>query len=78
NCKYAYSKSGHFYFGETGHFYLGLTTTVRIMYIMLNKRFGKLLPYIRLWLLYVATTPFMLHYTELLKACSTASVAQAI
>ncbi len=53
-------------------------TTVRIMYIMLNKRFGKLLPYIRLWLLYVATTPFMLHYTELLKACSTASVAQAI
>ncbi|OTK57960.1 hypothetical protein, partial [Acinetobacter pittii] len=57
---------------------LELQTTVRIMYIMLNKRFGKLLPYIRLWLLYVATTPFMLHYTELLKACSTASVAQAI
>ncbi|MFV5502848.1 hypothetical protein, partial [Acinetobacter sp. 226] len=25
NCKSAYSKSGHFYFGETGHFYFGLT-----------------------------------------------------
>jgi len=46
------------------------------MYIMLNRRF-KNLPYIKLWLLYVVTTPFMLHYTELLKACSTASVAQA-
>jgi hypothetical protein len=42
----------------------------------LNIRFGNL-PYIKLWLLYVVTTPFMLHYTELLKACSTASVAQA-
>ena len=50
--------------------------TVRIMYIMLNRIFGNP-PYIRLWLLYVAATPFMLHYTELLKASSTASVAQA-
>ncbi|EXH23392.1 hypothetical protein J622_01983 [Acinetobacter sp. 1564232] len=44
---------------------------------MLNRRFGNL-PYIRLWLLYVAATPCMLHYTELLKAYSTASAAQAI
>ncbi len=50
--------------------------TVRIMYIMLNRRFGNL-PYIRLWLLCIVTTPFILHYTELLKACATVSVAQA-
>jgi len=43
---------------------------------MLNIRFGNL-PYIRLWLLYVVATPFMLYYTELLKASSIASVAQA-
>ncbi len=49
---------------------------VRIMYIMLNRRFGNL-PYIRLYLLYVAATPFMLYYTELLKASSTAFAAQA-
>jgi len=49
---------------------------VRIMYIMLNRRFGNL-PYIRLWLLCIVTTPFILHYTELLKAASIASVAQA-
>lgn len=43
---------------------------------MLNRRFGNL-PYIRLWLLCIVTTPFILHYTELLKACLTVSVAQA-
>ncbi|MCU4310126.1 hypothetical protein KTH02_14895, partial [Acinetobacter radioresistens] len=37
NRKSAYSKSGHFYFGETGHFYFGVTTAFRIMYIMLNR-----------------------------------------
>lgn len=42
----------------------------------LNKRFGNL-PYIKLWLLCIVTTPFILHYTKLLKASSTASVAQA-
>ncbi|MFX6498577.1 hypothetical protein ABTG19_16375, partial [Acinetobacter baumannii] len=52
NCRSAYSKSGHFYFGETGHFYFGVTIIVRIMYIMLNKGFGNL-PYIRLCLLCV-------------------------
>ncbi|MCO8077970.1 hypothetical protein, partial [Acinetobacter lwoffii] len=35
NRKSAYSKSGHFYFGETGHFYFGLTWIVRITRIML-------------------------------------------
>lgn len=41
---------------------------------MLNKRFENY--HIRLWLLYVAATPFMLHYTKLLKAYSTTPVAQ--
>ncbi|WP_216075420.1 hypothetical protein, partial [Acinetobacter indicus] len=35
NCKSAYSKSGHFYFGETGHFYFGVTLEIRIRCIML-------------------------------------------
>lgn len=38
---------------------------VRIMYIMLNKIFRNL-PYIRLWLLYVAATPFILYYSKFL------------
>lgn len=42
----------------------------------LNRRFGNL-PSIRLWLLYVDATPFILHYTELLKASLITSVAQA-
>lgn len=37
-----------------------------------SRRFGNL-PYIRLWLLCIVTTPFILHYTELLKAYSTVS-----
>src|ERR1700723_1849910 len=37
-------QSGHFYLAESGHFYLGITSQLRIMYIMLNKRLWRLVP----------------------------------